>query len=625
MLTMPAEHLQFYRDAFMHIDEGFALCEMLFDDAGQPFDYRFLDVNPACGQTTGLASETVIGRTARELIPSLDQFWVEMFGRVVRTGQPARFQHYVLPRDKWFSTFGFSLGGDIFGALVTDISTRKRTEHALSESEARYRALAHSTSDTLYRMSADASTLLEVFSPNNPQRGEWPSRTWLSDYVHPDDRDATMTAFAEAVQTKTPFVQEHRARRSDGTWSWVLSRAVPVFDSDGLIAEWVGSAIDISDRKRAEEHNDVIGQYAAALASALTAREVTDIMQETAARTMGAGLTSVYRIVDDGRFIERITDPEDTSRLGGHTRLPIDQNLMIASAFKRRQPVCIESQEELLESYPHIAELIRSEDMQAFGCFPFFGKSHAVTGALYVVLTGERSTFSLPERNLLFACAQIGGQALERAILSEQAKEVAAVQERHRIARDLHDAVNQVLFASTMYAEALPRTWERDSETARSIVAKVIGLNRAAMAEMRKLLLELRPEAIVQTPLPRLLQQLAHAVQGVDDIEAELQFDGPDDLILPEETHIAVYRIAQEAMTNVIRHSQAQHATIQFDGTGAPMQMTIADDGRGFDQSRALARLGMRSMRERAERIGAALNIVSAPEQGTRISVTIPE
>jgi signal transduction histidine kinase len=153
-----------------------------------------------------------------------------------------------------------------------------------------------------------------------------------------------------------------------------------------------------------------------------------------------------------------------------------------------------------------------------------------------------------------------------------------------------------------------------------------VTLNRAAMAEMRKLLLELRPSAIVQTPFSKLLQQLIYAAQGLDEIDADFEYDGPEEMVLNPETQVALYRIAQEAVNNVTKHSGAKHLSIAFSGNGlGPVRLVITDNGRGFDPARTTMGLGMNTMRERAERAGATFEVHSAPGEGTRITVQLAE
>lgn len=626
MMELPDTGENQYCSAFMMLDDAFALCELLYDDAGKAVDYRFAAVNPACERMTSIRREDQIGRTAKELIPTLDDRWIEMFDQVVRTGQSIRFEHYVKTRNRWYSTFAFSLGGAQFGTLVSEITAQKDAEHALRESEARYRALAHASADTFYRMSADARVLFEVFSQvdDMQNRMNLPSATWMDDFIYPEDREETVSKFAAAIESQTMFTHEHRVRRSDGTIGWILSRAVPVRTAAGEIIEWMGSASDITDRKRAEQHNMLVGLFAADLAAALTTQQVTDIMMSAAVRVMGGGLTSVYRVSADGREMERLTHSDD-AHFGGHEKLTLSENLLISTAVETRQFVCVETRAALIQHYPHLEGMFHAIDANGIGCFPFFGTNGAVIGALYVVITGSQHEFSLAQRNILFAMAQIGGQALERALLADHAQEMATVQERHRIARDLHDSVNQVLFASTMFAEALPSTWERNPDAARGSVKKVVTLNRAAMAEMRKLLLELRPSAIVQTPFSKLLQQLMYAAQGLDEIDADLAFDGPDDLVLNPEIQVALYRIAQEAINNITKHSGAKYLSIAFNGKDRPMRLVITDNGRGFDPARTTMGLGMNTMRERAERCGATFAVDSIPGEGTRITVELAE
>lgn len=609
---------------FTALDEAFTLCEMIYNDAGEAVDYRVKAVNPACETMTGIRSEDYVGRTGKALMPALVEQWTGMFVQAVDTGQPIRFESYDASHDRWYSTLAFSAGVHQFGMLARDVTAAKRTEQALQDSEARYRVLVYASADTFYRMNADASLLLEVFNHGQDEASPviLPNPRWLEDYVHPDDQAETSAKFQAARAAQRNFVHEHRVRRRDGTTGWVLSRAFPVFDAPGTLIEWIGSSSDITDHKRSEQHNLLVGQFAADLAAALTTQQVTDIMMSAAGRAIEGGMTSVYRVSADGKELMRLTHSDDT-HFGGHNKLALKDNLLISTAVQTRQFACIETRAALIQFYPHLKQMFDNMKTNAIGCFPFFGSNRAVIGALYVMLTDEQRTFSLAQQNVLFAMAQVAGQALERTLLTEQAQEMAAAQERHRIAHDLHDSVNQVLFASTLFAEALPKTWERNPEAARGSVKKVVTLNRAAMAEMRKLLLELRPSAISQTPFAKLLQQLIHAAQGMDEIDAELEYSGPEELLLPPEKHVALYRIAQEAVNNVTKHSGASHLTIAFNGERRPIRLVIADDGRGFDPARAAKGMGLNTMRERAQRAGAKFAVTSAPGEGTQISVEL--
>jgi signal transduction histidine kinase len=144
-------------------------------------------------------------------------------------------------------------------------------------------------------------------------------------------------------------------------------------------------------------------------------------------------------------------------------------------------------------------------------------------------------------------------------------------------------------------------------------------LTRGALAEMRTLLVELRPNALVEVPLPTLLRQLTEALSGRARIHIQLSAEG--ERKLPADVQVGLYRIAQEALNNVFKHAKARQAvvTLRLDET---VRLTVADDGTGFDPSTVTAdHLGVKIMRERAEAIGAKFSIYSEPGEGTQISV----
>jgi len=232
--------------------------------------------------------------------------------------------------------------------------------------------------------------------------------------------------------------------------------------------------------------------------------------------------------------------------------------------------------------------------------------------------------FSEQEQRLLSALAQRAGLAIQNARLYEQAQQAATLEERQRLARELHDAVTQTLFSTALIADVLPQLWDLDVNEARQRLTDLRRLTRGAMAEMRTLLVELRPDALTALSLGDLLRQLAEATAGRTRVEVSSRVEGPVRR-LPPQVHIALYRLAQEALNNIVKHSQAQHASVDVSFTEADVRLRIMDDGCGFVTDTAASRaghFGLGIMRERAAAVGAQLQIISQPGEGTAVEVT---
>jgi PAS domain S-box-containing protein len=205
--------------------------------------------------------------------------------------------------------------------------------------------------------------------------------------------------------------------------------------------------------------------------------------------------------------------------------------------------------------------------------------------------------------------------------LAERAAQEAVTADRTRLARDLHDAVTQTLFSASLTAEVLPDLWEMDVEEAKKSTEELRQLTRGALAEMRTLLLELRPATLTQTRLSDLIKQLCEAFIGRSRLPITLTIEG--DSTLPPEVQVAVYRIAQESLNNVFKYARATQVDVNLFISKTSVHFETSDNGIGFDMANSKpTSLGLRIMRERAEAIGAEFQIASRIGSGTCVTVT---
>jgi signal transduction histidine kinase len=251
-----------------------------------------------------------------------------------------------------------------------------------------------------------------------------------------------------------------------------------------------------------------------------------------------------------------------------------------------------------------------------------------VTASLVMIPFGNRSHLIVrfdhdqPRRSDLEFLATIADQiavALENARLIALAQGQAALEERHKLARDLHDSVSQALYGIALGARTAKAQLERDPQLAHEPLDYVLQLAEAGVTEMRALIFELRPEHLERDGLVAALQQQAEMMRLRYHLETETQFDPEPDWSL--EVKQALLRIAQEALHNTVKHAQATRAHLSLRGR----TLEIGDDGVGFKADQRFEdRYGQRTMRERAEVIRAQFDLETATGQGTRIRVTLP-
>jgi GAF domain-containing protein len=267
---------------------------------------------------------------------------------------------------------------------------------------------------------------------------------------------------------------------------------------------------------------------------------------------------------------------------------------------------------------PTLRQIVEREGIEAAIAAPISvgGQMFGLFGAAF----STRHVLTEEERRLVVALAQRAGLAIQNARLFEQAQQVATAEERQRLARELHDAVTQTLFSASLIAEVVPRLWERNPTEGLRRLEELRRLTRGALAEMRTLLLELRPAALVETPFGQLVRQLGEASSSRANVIVDVDVDGQE-WALPAEVQIAMYRIAQEAFNNIGKHAGASRVQVHLRWSEDTLNVRVNDDGRGFDpKSMPPGRLGVSIMHERARAIGARLRIDSRVGAGTRVT-----
>jgi PAS domain S-box-containing protein len=444
--------------------------------------------------------------------------------------------------------------------------------------------------------------------------------------------------------------------RKDGTTIHTSLATSALSDSDGNYVGALAGIMDISDRKRAEE------ELRRATESAEAAqREEADRRQEAdRRRRIAEGLGDVLAVLNSDQSLDQLLDyiarqaggllgtraagiyslDKDTGRLAiraargllaayvAGAKIPIGHGAL-DRAMDLRQPVAVPDVATSLANKEGLvvpkgqatAAHAWTRVYRALLAVPIVIEDQVYGGML--LYYGEPRSFPQDEIELAVAFADQVALAIGNARLKEQVRRAAMSAERDRLARELHDAVTQTLFSAGLIAEAIPKVWERSPEDGRRGLEELRLLVRGAAAEMRTLLVELRPTALTEKPLPELLRHLSEAMAGRIRVPIEFQADG--NYKLPAEVQIALYRIVQETLNNVAKHAGAAHVWVGVHCQPQQASLLVRDDGCGFDPHQVLPdRLGLGIMRERARSIDALLEIDSLPGQGTRVTVSWP-
>ncbi len=263
-----------------------------------------------------------------------------------------------------------------------------------------------------------------------------------------------------------------------------------------------------------------------------------------------------------------------------------------------------------------------------FGFLTARGLTHRLTALSEAADAWSRGDFSAqvrdPSPDELGALARRlnrMAEQLENLVHSRQA--LAALEERNRLARDLHDAVKQQVFAAGMQLAAARRLLPQQPQEAQAAVTQADALIRQAQQELTALIRELRPAALQDKGLAAALREHLETWARQTGIAADFRVQ--HEQRLPLETAQALLRVAQEALANAAKHSEAQQVRIRLAWGNGAVRLTVEDDGQGFEPAAARGRgLGLTSMAERVERLGGRLEITARPGQGTRVEAVVP-
>ena len=596
-------------------------------------DGRYLKVAPSNPSLLYRSVEELVGKTLHEILPreQADEFLGYI--RLALETRRSVYHEYGLRidgRQMWFESTISPMMQDLVVAVARDVTERKSAEEALRQSERLYRTVIEQVTENICLV--DVKTKRIVGS--NPAfrktlgytPGELKGMTLYHIVAH--DAESVDQNVWLTLREGQRFVGQRKYRRKDGSLMDVEASGTIVV-RDGRETLCV-VAHDVTERARMQR---LLEERVATL-SAIATRVTLDLPMEDMLGALAEGL--VKASTPSACVVAALE--ETTGRLHPVGAFGLPENSISGldalwsagdespsvEALSRQQPVLVNNVREFLlgnESNGPTHRLVGEATWDSAYVVPLVSRGRSLGALNLLCLPGQE--INQEEQVFLRAVADQTAVAIENARLFSEVRGKAALEERQKLARELHDSVSQALYGIALGAKTARALVERDPDRAADPLDYVLSLAEAGLAEMRALIFELRPESLEKEGLAAALEKQAAALRARHEIRTDVDLcDEPETSVEVKE---AIYRIAQEALHNTVKHAQASAVWIKMRCAPGRIDFEIADDGVGFDPGVDFpGHLGLRSMRERASRLGGTLTIQGSPGAGTRICVRIP-
>jgi PAS domain S-box-containing protein len=511
---------------------------------------------------------------------------------------------------------------------------------ALRESEERFRQLAENIREVFVLFTPGELQPFYV-SPayaelvGRPPESLYEAPNAFLEAIYAEDRPEVGTLLDMINQGK--FDQQYRMVRPDGGLRWVRARGFPVRNKQGELYRVAAIIEDVTPEveayqlleQRVEERTRELStllSYSEKLASTLELRSLLQILLDQLCSVVEYDGAAVLLL--EGNELVAVeyqgTKPEDEIL---NIRFPASISFGLSKVIETRATVIFpDLQNDSDEARQFRQADVPLQDLLVGQARSWLGVPLIVKNQLLGIL---RLSHSQPERftqrhaQLVTAIANQSAMAIENAQLYDKSRQLAALGERQRLARELHDSVSQALYGISLGTHTAIALIKRDPEKLDDVLKYILSLAEAGLTEMRALIFELRPDSLETDGLVGALNRQAAATQARRGVTVKTNLC--DEIQMPIEVKEALYRIAQEAMQNAIKHANPTEIFLELSCSGHFVDMLVTDDGKGFDPSQAFpGHLGLRSMSERATRLGGKMEIDSAPGKGTRVKVKLP-
>ena len=581
---------------------------------------KILDVNEAASLMLGYSRDELCAMTVHDLNPDFQAemwpgFWAETQQRgtmVFDTVHRAK-NGRLIPIEVSVN-YLFYEGKEYHCAFVRDITERKRAEEALRESESRFRILAD-TAPTLIRMSGLDQLCIyfnQVWLDYTGRTMEQELGNGWTDGVHPEDFDRCRKTYAKAFDRREAFQTEYRLRKANGQYGWMFDKGVPRYFPSGEFAGYIGTCIDITERKWAETALQASDAFTRAVLNSLSAHVCVLDKEGVIVTTNDAWKEFAKRHVDIAFIFGEVGD-----NYLDHCRRTVAGTLTGQAILKSVEDVL--AGRDLSVIYEYACHVPAEE------CW-FLMRVTPLKDAKGVVVSHTdisrrvRMGLSLEQQAVLLGEKQKELESLARKLIEAQEAE------RKRIARELHDDFNQRLAALSVELESMERTPIALPELITRQLAAIRIQAGMLSDDLHDLAYRLHPSLLEHVGLEVAARD--HVAEFAKRAGLSVRFTGREvPKTLPPEVATNLFRVLQESLQNVSKHAQATDVTVRLSGSSRGVGLSVRDNGQGFDlqdKNAGAKGLGLVSMRERTRGLGGFLRIHSLPKSGTKICAWIP-
>jgi len=626
------------------------------DDAivGRTLDNTIVSWNPGAERLYGYRADEVVGKRVDVLLPDEEREAMDRIFADIRHGKSVAHVETSRPHKDGTrlmvsitSSPVRNKAGEVIGSASAsrDISERLRAEAELRESQRSLSTLLSNLPGVAYRrhFAGDGWELDFVSQGSFALSGYHaedlvgPNRVPPFSITHPDDRPRVLGEIDAALAQDEPFQVSYRMRTASGSEKWVLDQGRGVRDEAGQLLAIEGIITDITERvqsrqqleQRVEERTRELAtllNVSASIASTLELVPLLGVILDQLRQVVPHIAAAIFSLEHD-RELRLLDYRGPVAREDLAWTWPLEEAGHGHTVIETRLPVIID---DVRADTAH-ARAFRQKSIRDHGSVPaataswmgvplLFGEH--VLGIL-AVDSDRAGAYTARDAELAAAFAAQAAIAIVNARLYERAQGTAALEERQRLARELHDSVSQALFGIGLGARTARTLLDTDPAAAAAPLDYVLSLAEAGLTEMRALIFELRPEALEQEGLVAALDKQVANLMARHGISVEASLGDPGEVSLAVEE--AIYRIAQEALNNIVKHAGATRVGLRLVRTGDRLVLAIHDNGAGFDPTASFSgHLGLTTMRERAERLGGTLALASAPGEGTRLHAEVP-